>query len=189
MTDVMGERGATGVAAPPAADARARRLMGAGGLLAGVGLGGFVDGIVLHQVLQWHHLLTGADRYDAYPDVTAADLERNTLWDGIFHTGTWVATVVGLFLLWRAAEAGQRLAGRRLVGLLLAGWGLFNLVEGTVLHHVVGAHHVRDDLGAPLGWDLGFLGVGLALLVAGLALAASARRRLAPGRAGSDATG
>jgi uncharacterized membrane protein len=24
----------------------------------GVGLGGFVDGIVLHQVLQWHHLLS-----------------------------------------------------------------------------------------------------------------------------------
>ncbi len=30
----------------------------------GVGLGGFVDGIVLHQVLQWHHMLssTGSDR-------------------------------------------------------------------------------------------------------------------------------
>jgi uncharacterized membrane protein len=26
--------------------------------LLGIGLGGFVDGIVLHQVLQWHHMLT-----------------------------------------------------------------------------------------------------------------------------------
>jgi hypothetical protein len=25
----------------------------------GVGLGGFVDGILLHQILQWHHMLTG----------------------------------------------------------------------------------------------------------------------------------
>jgi nucleoside-diphosphate kinase len=29
------------------------------GILLGIGLGGFVDGIVLHQMLQWHHMLTG----------------------------------------------------------------------------------------------------------------------------------
>jgi uncharacterized membrane protein len=28
------------------------------GLLLGIGLGGLVDGIVLHQTLQWHHMLT-----------------------------------------------------------------------------------------------------------------------------------
>ena len=28
------------------------------GILLGVGLGWFVDGIVLHQILQWHHMLT-----------------------------------------------------------------------------------------------------------------------------------
>jgi hypothetical protein len=26
------------------------------GILLGLGLGGFVDGIVLHQILQWHHI-------------------------------------------------------------------------------------------------------------------------------------
>ena len=30
------------------------------GVLFGLGLGGFFDGIVLHQVLQWHHMLTSA---------------------------------------------------------------------------------------------------------------------------------
>ncbi len=29
------------------------------GLLVGLGLGGFFDGIVLHQLLQWHHMLGG----------------------------------------------------------------------------------------------------------------------------------
>lgn len=29
-----------------------------GGFLLGIGFGGFVDGIVLHQLLQWHHMLT-----------------------------------------------------------------------------------------------------------------------------------
>ena len=28
------------------------------GLLYGLGLGGFIDGIVLHQILQWHHMVT-----------------------------------------------------------------------------------------------------------------------------------
>ena len=48
----------------------------------GIGLGGFVDGIVLHQILQWHHMLT--DTGD-YPPTTIAGLEANTLADGLFH--------------------------------------------------------------------------------------------------------
>lgn len=35
-------------------------------------------------------------------------------------------------------------------GLVMAGWGIFNLVEGLVDHHLLGVRHVRDDLGAPL---------------------------------------
>jgi uncharacterized membrane protein len=77
---------------------RLRRFVAAG-LMLGVGLGGFVDGIVLHQILQWHHMLTSTA---AYSDATVQDLEVNTLWDGLFHASTWVFVVVGLYLLWRA---------------------------------------------------------------------------------------
>ena len=62
------------------------------GLLLGVGLGGFVDGIVLHQILQWHHLLT--DEGD-FPMDTVGGLEENMVADGIFHALTWVVVVVG----------------------------------------------------------------------------------------------
>ena len=31
------------------------------GIVIGVGLGGFVDGILLHQILQWHHMLSSTD--------------------------------------------------------------------------------------------------------------------------------
>ena len=58
--------------------------------------------------------------------------------------------------------------------MLLAGWGLFNVVEGLIDHEILGIHHVRDDLGGPVGWDLGFLALGVVLLVGGALLA---RRR------------
>lgn len=161
--------------APAGADRAAGRFTAAG-LLLGLGLGGFVDGIVLHQILQWHHMLTDYGTHDRFPDTTVASLEENTLWDGLFHASTWVFVVVGLFLLWRAMAAGHRVMGRSLVGLLLAGWGLFNLVEGIVDHHILTLHHVRDDVSDPLWWDLGFLAVGVLLIVAGWALHRSGRR-------------
>jgi uncharacterized membrane protein len=40
---------------------------------------------------------------------------------------------------------------------------------------VLGIHHVRDDLGGPLSWDLAFLGFGALLVVGGLALARAGR--------------
>ena len=151
------------------------------GVLLGVGLGGFVDGIVIHQVLQWHHMGTSYGVHDTFPATTVGSLEDNTLWDGLFHLGTWVVTILGLFLLWRALAVGHRTTWISLAGLMLAGWGIFNVVEGFVNHHLFGIHHVRDDLGSPLSWDLGFLAFGMALIIVGFAL-----RRADLRRAGAD---
>jgi uncharacterized membrane protein len=138
------------------------------GILLGVGLGGFLDGIVLHQILQWHHMLTSEGDY---PPTTIAGLETNTLADGLFHACTWAAVAAALWVLWR--QTGERpwpISGRSFLGTMLAGWGGFNLVEGLVDHQLLGIHHVRDDLGGPLSWDLGFLAFGALLVVAGWAL-------------------
>jgi uncharacterized membrane protein len=43
----------------------------AAGLLFGLGLGGFFDGILLHQVLQWHHMLSSA----GYPPDSVQNLQ------------------------------------------------------------------------------------------------------------------
>jgi uncharacterized membrane protein len=141
----------------------------------GVGLGGFVDGILLHQVLQWHHLLSSTDtdrigvRY--YPVDTVAGLKMNTLWDGLFHTVTWVAVLTGLALLYaRVTRSRGRLwRSPALWGWALVGWGLFNLVEGLVDHQILGIHHVH---GGPhqLWWDLGFLALGAVLVAVGWAV-------------------
>jgi uncharacterized membrane protein len=137
------------------------------GILLGIGLGGFVDGIVLHQILQWHHMLTSEG---SYPPTTVAGLEKNTLWDGLFHAATWVAVAVGLYILWqRTTHWRWAISGRALLGWMLVGWGLFNLVEGIVDHHILTIHHVREGSHQTV-WDLAFLAFGALLLLAGRAL-------------------
>lgn len=142
------------------------------GLLLGLGLGGFVDGIVLHQILQWHHMVSDTD---GNPVTTVEGLEVNTLADGFFHVATWVFVLVGMLGLVAAWQQGRRAPSWRFqLGLLLAGWGIFNLVEGLIDHQLLGVHHVRDDLSGPLSWDIGFLVLGALLLVGGWALHKSA---------------
>jgi uncharacterized membrane protein len=134
------------------------RVLGPG-LLLGVGLGGFVDGIVLHQLLQWHHLLSSR------PEV---DLTANLVADGVFHAGTWVAVLVGVLWLWRRS---RRTPGNGrwtpLVAAMLAGWGLFNVVEGIVNHYLLNLHHVRPGPNQSM-YDVGFLIFGSVLAVGGL---------------------
>ena len=142
-------------------------------LLLGIGLGGFIDGIVLHQVLQWHHMLTSTGDH---PMTSVAGLEANTLVDGLFHAATWVCVAVGSALLLKAWRAGRLAPPWRMhAGLLLAGWGLFNLLEGVIDHHLLGIHHVRDDLGGPAGWDLAFLALGAGLALTGWWLVRTSR--------------
>jgi uncharacterized membrane protein len=153
---------------------RAARPPRAPALLLGLGLGGFVDGIVLHQILQWHHMLTSTTEH---PMTTLAGLETNTLADGFFHLATWAFVGAATVLIVQAWQRGELAPPWRThVGLVLAGWGIFNLVEGVIDHQLLGIHHVRDDLGAPIGWDIGFLIFGLLLVLGGLALARSGER-------------
>ena len=147
-----------------------RRRFTIAGLLLGLGLGGFVDGILVHQIFQCHHMLTDYGGHSSSPLTTVPSLEDNMVWDGLFHVSTWLFVGVGLFALWRALSSGYRVTWRSMVGLLLAGWGVFNIVEGVVDHHILTIHHVRDDVADPLWWDLGFLAVGALLVVVGFAL-------------------
>ena len=129
------------------------------GILLGLGLGGFFDGIVLHQILQWHHMVS-----TPLPPVTVEDLETNTLADGLFHAAAWMLTVIGLLTLLVGGDDHVPGRVRRVLGGLLIGWGGFNLVEGIIDHHLLGLHHVRPGPDEAL-YDIGFLiwGAGMVL--------------------------
>ena len=133
------------------------------GSFLGVGMGAFVDGIVLHQLLQAHSMLSAR-----YPLTSVTNLEINMFWDGLFHAFAWLTTAMGIALLWRALSPPEapRCPGT-MVGALLLGWGLFNLVEGLVNHHLLHLHHVRET-SDHLAYDLAFLASGVALVGVGL---------------------
>ena len=137
----------------------------ASGLLLGAGLGAFLDGIVLHQILQWHNLLSSVR-----PPTDLLSMKYNMVWDGLFHALCWLTVIAGLWRLWLA---GKRLdvawSASNLGGAMLAGWGLFNFWEGIIDHQVLGLHHVHPGPGQ-LVWDVGFLIFGLLLTATGGAL-------------------
>lgn len=124
-------------------------------LLLGVGLGAFLDGIVLHQILQWHNMLSSVT-----PPTDLIAIKYNMIWDGMFHAFAWATTVTGIALLFRAGSISNvPWSGWLVLGHALSGWGLFNLIEGVVNHQLLAIHHVRPGP-HQLAWDLGFLVIG-----------------------------
>lgn len=137
----------------------------AAGILFGLGLGGFFDGIVLHQLLQWHHMLSSW-----YPVNSLDNLKLNTRWDGAFHSLTYLFVLGGLVVLWRRGHLQhRRWRTRSLTGTLLLGWGLFNVIEGGIDHQLLGIHHVNETVtrASQWAWDAGFLAWGAVMILGG----------------------
>ncbi len=146
-----------------------RPLIAAGTLL-GIGLGGFIDGIIFHQILQLHSMLSAK-----LPQNTLVNVKTSMVWDGLFHAFTWIITAVGLALLWHAGKVKScPWCGQTLWGALFMGWGIFNVVEGTINHHLFGIHHVVERLGLSI-YDYLFVVTGVVFILFGLSLIRSAQ--------------
>lgn len=120
----------------------------------GFGLGGFFDGILLHQVLQWHHLLSRVR------SPVLEDIRAQILADGLFHALMYAIAAVGLWKLWKARDLlASPGAGRQTGGWALLGFGLWHLLDAVLSHWLLGLHRVRDAAETPLLWDIGWLAV------------------------------
>ena len=75
------------------------------GITIGIGMGGFVDGILLHQILEWHNMGSSI-----LPPVTMDAMRQNMIWDGYFHAAVWAITLAGIYLLLH--DARRRAAPR-----------------------------------------------------------------------------
>ncbi|HLM53106.1 MAG TPA: DUF2243 domain-containing protein [Pseudoxanthomonas sp.] len=165
-----------------AASTTRRRPRTWAGLLLGFALGGFFDGILLHQILQWHHLLSGLQ--------TGAlrSLRVQILADGFFHLLMYAIAVAGLWSLWRSRRAGAMPESKRLLADALIGFGGWHALDAVLSHWLLGLHRIRMEAAEPLVWDLGWLAAfGIVPLLAGIAMRrrgggdAAVRRSLAGG--------
>lgn len=102
---------------------------------------------------------------DGYTANSLHNLQVNMLWDGLFHLFTYSFVLFGLIILWkRAHRTHVRWSGKLLTGTSLMGFGIFNVVEGMIDHHILRIHHVNETVSHDQ-WiysDLGFLVWGAA---------------------------
>lgn len=136
------------------------------GLLLGIAFGGFFDGIVLHQILQWHHLFSGLSggRW--------GDLRVQLLADGLFHLLMYLLAACALMLLVRGRHSLSMPGARdTLLVVFVTGFALWHLLDAVLSHWLLGIHRIRMDSAQPLAWDIGWL------LVFGLLPWLWARRR------------
>ncbi|MBT2663733.1 DUF2243 domain-containing protein [Bacillus sp. ISL-45] len=136
-----------------------QKFLSIGSFTLGFGFMGAMDGIIFHQLLRWHSVVMETSR------------PGQIFSDGVFHIGVTVALVIGGILLWLAGRPSEISRGvSRLVGGFLTGAGIFNLVEGVVNHHLLQIHRVKPGDPNALMYDLGFLAMGLLLVIIGEAL-------------------
>lgn len=147
---------------PPTHDpARDLRLPAA---LIGFGFGGFFDGILLHQILQWHHLLSALDQG------RPGDLAFQVMADGLFHAVMYVIAAAGLvYLIRRRTALAAPGAAREFSAVFLVGFGVWHVIDALLSHWLTGIHRIRMDAANPLLWDMGWLVIfGLLPLMAGV---------------------
>jgi uncharacterized membrane protein len=127
----------------------------------GFAFGGFFDGILLHQVLQWHHFLS------LVPGERYQHLETQILADGLFHVVVYLIALTGLVMLWHSTA--RRPADRVLAAWAVLGFSIWQFSDVVLFHWIVGIHRIRVGVPNPLLWDLGWLAAfGVTTLLIGL---------------------
>ena len=135
-------------------------------IILGIGIGGFIDGILFHQILQLHGMVS-----NKLPIDTVVGKAVNMFWDGIFHFFCLLVVVLGIVLLWKLLfKTNIDRSGKLLSGGLLLGWGLFNIVEGVIDHHLLALHNVIELAPNHGPGNITFLGISVLMVLVGYLL-------------------
>jgi uncharacterized membrane protein len=146
---------------------REERSLKRAGFVLGFAFGGFFDGILLHQVLQWHHLLSLVDAE------AVRDIRVQILADGLFHVLMYAIAAVGLWLLWRGRRGFENPGlDMKVLAATVLGFSVWQFVDVVLFHWILQIHRIRVGVPNPLLYDIGWLVVfGLPSLALGLWLA------------------
>lgn len=130
----------------------------------GFALAGFFDGILLHQILQWHSLLSSLD------GEIFRDLRFRMMTDGLFHAFQYLVAVASLALLWRSRQEFASKGGSKVfVSSLLVGFGAWHVIDAVLNHWILGLHHIKENENW-LAWDVSFFALGIACVALGILL-------------------
>ncbi|MDJ1431028.1 DUF2243 domain-containing protein [Halostagnicola sp. A-GB9-2] len=140
-----------------------RRPFFLAGVTVGIGFGAVLDVIIFHLTFQTHHLFSGF--YDPY---SYDGLRTNVMFDGVFLLAMVAVTALGLGMVWRVVNrTDEALSTLFLLGSIVVGMGLFNLVDGVVSHEVLDLHNVVHGTEA---WNLPWIVVSVLMLALGFVL-------------------
>src|SRR5437763_15570099 len=87
------------------------------GIVLGIGIAGFVDETLLHQLLQWHTFYWYTDQHG------------RILSDGLFHAFSTLLLLWGALRLWRGRDTWIAPYRYAIVAAILIGAGGFNLYD------------------------------------------------------------
>jgi uncharacterized membrane protein len=122
------------------------------GIWLGFAMGGFFDGILLHQILQWHHLLS------AIQTGALASLRTQVTIDGWFHALMYVIAALGLWNLYRyRSRTGIAPDFSVIWPRFWMGFGVWHIIDAVFSHWITGIHRIKMDSSMPLAWDLAWV--------------------------------
>src|SRR5690606_6009041 len=100
----------------------------------------------------------------------------NMFWDGVFHFFCLLVVLTGVILFWQLLKRKDvHYSGKLLIGGLLSGWGLFNIVEGIIDHHILKLHNVMEFSPNHDTGNYIFLGISVLMIIIGYALVKSVK--------------
>ncbi len=102
------------------------------GILIGIGIAGFLDETIFHQLLQWHAFYWATDQHG------------RILSDGLFHLFSTLLLLWGLLRVWRGRAHWTEASGPLMIAGILMGAGGFNLYDGLIQHAILHFHLVNE---------------------------------------------
>nr|WP_195891649.1 DUF2243 domain-containing protein [Bacillus ndiopicus] len=126
------------------------------GLMFGLGVVAFIDEVVFHQLLQWHHF---------YDKSTA---KIGLISDGLFHAFSFFATIGSAFLL---ADLHRKHGFwlKRWLGGVFLGAGAFQLYDGIIQHKFMKLHQIRYNVDI-IPYDIAWNVIASLLIIIGIVL-------------------
>jgi uncharacterized membrane protein len=82
-------------------------------------------------------------------DESLQDIRTQILADGLFHILMYAVACAGLWLLWSARRSEAAPNQSSLLGMVLLGFGAWQIIDVVLFHWIIRIHRIRVDVADP----------------------------------------